>query len=286
MIELNLKKYLHTTNDLSVNFRVKENEFAGVFGKSGVGKTTILRMIAGLTNPDEGYIKVNNAIWFDSFTGINIPAQRRNIGFVFQDYSLFPNMTVKENLSYAQIAKESAYLNSIIEQFHLTDILNLKPSAISGGQKQRVALARVLARKPLILLLDEPFAALDNELKQELQDAIHEAHSKFNTTTIIVSHNLAELYKLATNVFVIDKGTVIKQGQPNEVFTENKSSSKFQFIAEILQIEKEDILYLITLIVANSIVKVIATANEVENLKVGDTVMVASKAFNPIITKL
>ena len=182
-------------------------------------------MISGLTNPDSGYIKVGNENWFDGSNNVNIKTQERNIGFVFQDYALFPNMTVEEHLYYAQKLKDNNHVNELLDIFNLEGLKKRKPDTLSGGQKQRVAVARALARKPQILLLDEPLSALDGETRQILQQEIITAHKSFFATTILVSHDIDEVSRLTDKVYVIDNGKIINSGKPEVVF-DNKGTEK------------------------------------------------------------
>jgi len=193
---------------LDIKLRINKGEFIAVFGKSGEGKTTLLRMIAGLTKADYGYIKVDNEIWFNSRLGINLPPQKRNVGFVFQDYALFPNMTVEDNIKFGMERKDDEFLNKLLELTELTELRKHKPNKLSGGQKQRVALARAVGRKPKILLLDEPFSALDYQTKGKIYEEILKLHKEFNLTIVLVSHNIEEIVNLADKVFIIKDGKI------------------------------------------------------------------------------
>jgi molybdate transport system ATP-binding protein len=226
LIDLHLIKNIHTIEGkikLDINLEIPEYGFVTLFGKSGVGKTTILRMISGLTEPDSGYITVGDENWFNSDNGKNIKTQERNIGFVFQDYALFPNMTVEEHLYYAQKQRDVKHVNELLDIFNLEGLKKRKPDTLSGGQKQRTALARALARKPRILLLDEPLSALDGETRQILQQEIMTAHKSFYATTILVSHDIDEISRLTDKVYVIDNGMIINSGTPDIVF-DNKET--------------------------------------------------------------
>ena len=244
LIQLHLKKDIHTIEGklrLDIQLELTEFSFITLFGNSGVGKTTILRMISGLTKPDSGYIKVGNENWFDSDNGINIKPQDRNIGFVFQDYALFPNMTIEEHLYYAQQQKDTKHVNELLDIFKLEGLKNRKPDTLSGGQKQRAAVARALARKPGILLLDEPLSALDSITREVLQQEIIEAHKSFNATTILVSHDIDEISRLTDKVYVIDSGKIIKSGKPEEVFAKNGAEDGFSFVGKIVSISGNEL---------------------------------------------
>ena len=290
MIEIDIhKRLLSTTRDfnLKVSCRINEGQFVSIFGSSGAGKTTILRLIAGLTQQDSGSISINNTIWFDATKRINLNPQKRKVGFVFQDYSLFPNMTVKENLEFALNKGQSKnVINELIETIELTDLQDRKPETLSGGQKQRVALARAMVQKPSILLLDEPLSALDDEMRNKLQDYILKVHKKYNLTTFLVSHDISEVFKLSDHVIKLENGSILKQGTPEKVFLDNKTKGKYTTIGTILSIQPSDVINIVSVLSNNNIIQVIATNEETVNLSEGDKVTVTSKAFNPIIQKI
>jgi molybdate transport system ATP-binding protein len=290
MIQISLEKKLKGAGGemlLHVNIEVEEGKLITLYGNSGAGKTSILRMIAGLMQPDRGLITVSQKTWFNSEERVCLRPQQRKIGFVFQDYGLFPNMTVKENLLYALDSKQhKEIVNNLINIVGLEDLSDRKPESLSGGQKQRVALARALVRKPEILMLDEPLSALDITMRNSLQDYILKLHKKFNLTTILVSHDVGEVVKMADEIFMIEDGKITQHGRPIEVFSNKRLSGKFQFPGEIIQIDKEDIIYVVTILIGANIVKIVAVESEIQTMKVGDKVIVASKAFNPLLQKI
>ncbi|MDR1910976.1 MAG: ATP-binding cassette domain-containing protein [Helicobacteraceae bacterium] len=289
MIEIDVKKRLKSANgdiEFAFNGSINEGEFVTIFGSSGAGKTTLLRMIAGLTKPDSGSIVVNGEIWFDQTRKINIKPQKRRVGFVFQDYALFPNMSVKKNIEFALAKNEKYNADRLLELCKLTALQDQKPAQLSGGQKQRVAFARALALKPKILLLDEPLSALDNAMRQELQEELLTLQKTLNPATLLVSHDLSEVFKLSIKTYVIENGKVIKSGTPTEVFSAGNISNKFRLIGEVLAIEESGLVYILSVLAGSDIVKVAATQSEIENIKIGDRVLIASKAFNPIIAKM
>ena len=161
-----------------------------------------------------------------------------------------------------------------------------KPTSLSGGQQQRVALARALVRKPQILLLDEPLSAIDHEMRSKLQDYILLVHKKYQLTTIMISHDMGEIIKMSDTLYVLKNGMIEKQGPPLSVFTHKNISGKFQFTGEIIKIEKEDVIYVLTILIANTVVKTVMMPSEIHQFSIGDTVLVASKAFNPLIQKM
>jgi molybdate transport system ATP-binding protein len=290
VISIDIEKMMLTVNgkvNLAVKTVVKTGELVALFGSSGAGKTTLLRILAGLVNPDKGIIKFGDTVWFDSEKGINIPPQKRNISLMFQDYALFPNMTVAENIQFGQVERDDIALNELLSVFGLTEFRKYKPNGLSGGQKQRVALARALARKPQLLLLDEPLSALDAEMRSTLQNEIAQAHQLLGATTIIVSHDLNEVFRLASQVLCLENGIIVRSGSPDEVFSDNTISGKVQITGQIAKIDQQDTIYIVTVITGNNqIIKVIAFENDMENLHIGDSVLVYTKAFNPIISKL
>ncbi len=290
MINVSVKKPLRMAGgpgELSVDLSVARGDFVSLYGPSGAGKTTLLRLIAGLTEPKSGKVSINNETWFDSSNRINLPPQRRKVGFVFQDYALFPNMTVRENLTYAlENHQDKSIVDELIGVIQLEDLADRKPLSLSGGQCQRVALARALVRQPDVLLLDEPFSALDADMRLQLQDEIHALHRRFNLTTIMVSHDLAEVFRLSDCVVVLDNGKVTRQGEASEVFANDNWSGKFKFAGEIVAIERADMIFVVSVIIGNNLVKVVASEDERNGFDIGDRVLVASKAFNPIIIKL
>ncbi len=207
MMKIQVQKKLHGER---FNFELKvELSFAlgtctAICGESGAGKTTLLRMISGLTLPEKGIIKFGDEIYFDSVQKINISPAQRNIGFVFQDYALFPNMTVIENLKYALPSQaDERVLDDMLEFFNITGLRSKRPFEISGGQKQRVAIARALVRRPRVLLLDEPLTALDPTTRETLQDNLKELIIAQKLTTLLVSHDANEIQKLAHKVHTL-----------------------------------------------------------------------------------
>ncbi len=287
MISFYAHKMLQTAQGkepMDVSFTIERGQFLSLYGNSGAGKTTILRILAGLTYADKSVIRVEAEVWDDSEKKYHLPIQKRSIGFVFQDFALFPNLTVRENLEFAlQKNNDKKIIEELLELMELQSFQKSKPHYLSGGQKQRVALARAIVRQPKILLLDEPLSALDDEMRFKLQDYILKVHKHYKLTTILVSHHLPELYKLSDKVVILDKGKIVKEGKPNIVFSEQKISNKFKLTGEIIEIRKSDVIYIISVLLGSNIVKVVATEDEITDFKIGQKVLVASKAFNPLI---
>lgn len=290
MIKLDFHKSLSAADgqmELSIKCDIKKGELVTLYGESGAGKTSTLRILAGLLKPDKGIITVENTNWVDIKKRGYLSPQKRNIGYVFQDYALFPNMTVKQNLEFAtHKGQDKSVISDLIELMELGDLHSRKPQTLSGGQQQRVALARALVTKPKILLLDEPLAALDYKIRLKLQDYIARIHKEYGLTTLLVSHDLGEIMKLSDRVLVLENGKIVKQGMPDEIFANKKISGKFRFTGEVLKIESHDVVHIVSVLIQNNVVKVIADKSEVQSLNIGDKVMVASKAFNPILYKI
>lgn len=288
MIKIDIKLPINTAKgkkQLELNTCLKANEITAIFGESGAGKTTLLKIIAGLIKPEFGRIKVGDELWLDTQKNINLAIQKRKIGFVFQDYALFPNMSVKENISYAATSKQKA--EELLSLMNLENLAKIYPKNLSGGQAQRVALARALAREPQILLLDEPLSALDFKMRSFLQDELVKILQHFKITTLLVSHDLAEIYKLSHRILELSDGKVIKDARTNEFFTSSNLSAKLRLSATLLEIKKSDILMIFTLLLNQDIVKITLSEEEFlrtyKDVKIGDTLLLSIKAFNPII---
>ncbi len=271
---------------LDVNFSFEKRVFLSIFGKSGSGKTTILRLIAGLEKPEKGRIIVNNQVWFDREKGIDLPPQKRKVGFVFQNFALFPNMTVIENVLFGMEKKEYSRATKLLEEVGLLELKDRYPHTLSGGQQQRVALARALARNPDILLLDEPLSALDISTRFKLQDLIKKVHINHKLITIMVSHEPQEVIKLSDAVIHLENGRILKTGKPVDIFMDKEISAKFSFFGYVIDIKKVDLLYLAIINIGMNIVEVALTEEDIKHIKPGDRVLVATKAFNPVIKKV
>jgi len=287
MIQLQFKKEMQTSLGkewLDIDINIDRGDFVSLFGESGAGKTTFLRILSGLIKPHEGHIEVDGEIWFDHKRGINLPVQQRKLGFVFQENALFPNMTIRENLKYACSTKnEKACVDEWIVLMGLQGLEDQKTDKISGGQKQRVSLARALISQPKILLLDEPLSDLDASLRVNLQDEIIKIYQQTKITTILVSHDLSEVFRLSKKIYVLDHGKITQSGAPQEIFVNDQLSGKFQFTGQILAIQKDGVINILTLNIGNQVTKVVASDEEILGLTIGSKVIVASKAFNPLV---
>lgn len=218
-LEVEIKKKFSGFN-LEVSFYSHENSM-GILGESGSGKSMTLKCIAGIEDPDEGRIVLDGTVLFDSEKKINIPPQRRNVGYLFQNYALFPSMTVEDNIGIGVKGNKQCKIKTVREQvkrFHLEGLEKRYPSQLSGGQQQRVALARIMAYNPQIIMLDEPFSALDSLLKDILHKELLEILSDYEGKVIMVSHDRDEIFKFCKILSIMEHGKVIMKGNTKELF--------------------------------------------------------------------
>jgi molybdate transport system ATP-binding protein len=192
----------------------------GLLGASGCGKSLTLKCIAGLEKLDQGKIILNDRILYDSEKGINLTAQQRNVGLLFQNYALFPNMTVRENIKIGIRNKKDKdkKADRMMLLFHLEGMLNRYPHQLSGGEQQRVALARIMAYEPELIMLDEPFSALDSFLKDQLQQELTDVLQEYKKDVLMVSHSREELYRFCQSIAVMDHGQILEYGNKYKVF--------------------------------------------------------------------
>ena len=281
MIKIDITKKLHGADgemDLNINLQIKEGDFIALAGQSGSGKTTLLRILAGLEEA-EGTIQIGNDIWLDGKK--SLAPQKRKIGFVFQDYALFSNMSVEDNQLF--VNKDKQLAKRLLEITELSQLKKRLPSTLSGGQKQRVSLCRAMMNRPRLLLMDEPLSALDPAMRTKLQNEILLLHKEFDTTTIMVSHDPSEIYRLASRVVVLELGEIINDGTPKEVLLQTSGSQKFCFEGELLEIVQIDVIFVAIIAIGQQLVEVVISEYEAKNLKVGESVRVSTKAFAPTI---
>ncbi|WP_323588466.1 ABC transporter ATP-binding protein [Aliarcobacter butzleri] len=284
MIEIKINKPLHGSNgtmNLDIDLNINKGEFVALSGLSGSGKTTLLRILAGLENAT-GTLKIDNEYWLNE--KYSKDSQKRDIGFVFQDYALFPNFTVLQNLLYVKKDKELA--KHLLDMTDMYELKDRYPNSLSGGQKQRVSLCRALMNKPKLLLMDEPLSALDPQMRTKLQNEILTLHKEFNTTTIMVSHDPSEMYRLASRVLVLDYGEIVNDGLPKDILLKTKGSQKFSFEGELLDIIRVDVIDIAIISIGQQLVEIVLTKEESKTLKIGQKVNVSTKAFTPNIQGL
>ena len=220
-ISVDIEKKLGSFH-LNVKFEA-DNETLALLGASGCGKSMTLKCIAGIEKPDRGRIVVDDVVLFDSEKKIDLPPQQRHTGLLFQNYALFPNMTVLQNIRCGanrepDKTKREEAVRTVMESFGLSDLAKLLPHQLSGGQQQRVALARILVSNPGILLLDEPFSALDAHLRFKLEQEVRQVIRSFGKTVLLVSHNRDEVFRMADKIAIMDSGEIQAMGTKSEVF--------------------------------------------------------------------
>lgn len=278
MINIDIKKELHGANGdfyLDVNLDIKQGEFVALIGKSGSGKTTLLRILAGLEKSN-GTIKVNTQTWQDKDKFLKV--QKRNIGFVFQDFALFENMNVEQNLLF--VNKDKYLAKKLLEITELDKLKNRMPNTLSGGQKQRVSLCRSLMNNPQILLMDEPLSALDTKMRNKLQNEIQTLHKEFNLTTIMVSHDLNETYRLANYIVELNDGKIIKKGTKKEILLDSKDSKNFLLEGELLDIVIKDQDYFAIVSLGNKLIELKINKSQLNDLKVGDKIDIDTRKLS------
>ena len=287
MIEFDLTLTRPGGFTLSAAGQAADAEFLTLFGPSGSGKTTLLRLIAGLEPGASGQLLVDGQLWFDSAKGIHLPPQQRSVGFVFQDYALFPAMSVRDNIAYAAGRGQDGWVDELLALTELSALAARKPEQLSGGQQQRVALARALARRPRLLLLDEPLSALHPALRHTLQSELLALHRRFGLTTLLVSHDIAEVFHLADRVLVCEHGRIVQQGTPQQVFVgEGSRQNRLSLSAQVLSKRRSDVVWVLTLLIGQEIVEVLADDDEAAATQPGMRVQVLPQAFSPLLQPL
>ena len=205
LLKVDIQKELNEF-DLKVDFELKEG-CLGILGPSGCGKSMTLKSVAGIVDPDEGVVSLiadGETIYFDSSKKINLKPQKRNVGYLFQNYALFPNMTVEENVGIGLAEKDETRVSEMIKRFHLEGLEKRYPRQLSGGQQQRVALARIMAYRPDVILLDEPFSAMDTFLKEQLRIELANSLEDFDGVSIMVTHDRDEAFQFCDELIVLD----------------------------------------------------------------------------------
>lgn len=213
------------------DFTLNKGEILSIIGASGCGKTTLLNMISGVINGDEGVVIIEDHIIFDSNKNINVELNKRNIGYIQQKHNLFPHLNVEQNILYgSKKNKSSMDLNAIIEILHIKDDLHKNIKELSGGQRQRVSIARTLLTNPKLLLMDEPFSALDNVIREKLREMLLQINEEFNLSIIFITHDLDEAYSIGNKVAIMDKGKILRIGTGDDIFQRPKTVSIAKFI--------------------------------------------------------
>lgn len=234
MIELKIIKQM---GNFALDVDIKsENKILGILGESGSGKSMILKSIAGLIEPDRGYIKIKNK-YYDSSKNFSMKTEERKVGYLFQSYALFPNMTAENNIYF--VCKDMDKTRDLLKRVGLYD-KNLYPRSLSGGQRQRLAMARMLSLNPELILLDEPFSALDSSMRDEMEKFIKDLISHYDIPTILVSHNKEEVYRLCQDILIIRDGKIEDFGSKDRVFFQPKNKYSAKLVGFDIFLDKED----------------------------------------------
>jgi len=268
--------------NLVFDAQIMLNDFVSVMGKSGAGKTSLLRMLCGLLTPDSGYIRFGSEEWYNSSTGVNMPPQKRRAGLVFQDYALFPNMTVFGNLKFAAGRNNIHLINELIELTGLESCANRYPDTLSGGQAQRAALCRTVVNKPRILLLDEPMASLDRDTREHLHKVIISIHDRFAITSILVTHDLSDAFRLSNKLMIIENGNIISFDTPENVISP-EINTKLTLHEIVASIDKGPVSATLTVFIDNSLIKVNIPMEEADNFHRGDNLLMPAQISNPVV---
>jgi molybdate transport system ATP-binding protein len=288
------KKLLSSAGELllEIDTEIEPGSVVALYGESGAGKTTLLKIIAGLLKPETALIKNNDQTWNDSSNKIFTDPKDRNTGFVFQDYALFPNMTVRENILFG-IKKDKAPGSNksknekvliLMEEMDLHELADMNVRFLSGGQKQRVAIARSLAYSPGLLLLDEPLAALNEELQSRIRKFIYEYHKQNGITVVLVSHNLSEIYSFCDKVIVMERGKISREGSPAQIFSKDNIAKRFEITGKISAIEPYENQWKVLIHLGYSMISIEVPG--ITGLKINDDVILSLDELKPEIKKI
>lgn len=249
MIRIRICKKLFTSageTSLVVDTDLPSSSFIALFGPSGAGKTSLLRILAGLLTPEKGLIEINGKIWLDTQRKINVKVRNRSIGFVFQDYALFPNMTVAENINYAAADEEGRKMaEELLARLEMKGLSHRMPETLSGGQKQRVALIRALVRRPSLLLLDEPLSALDRASGAHLLQLLSHIQQEFQFSVLMVSHDIPMIYRAASYMIHLHNGKLLAYGPPSEVLNIQNATHGIELEGEVVRVAEAQALILV-----------------------------------------
>ena len=282
MITIDCKKKISDDFSIDARLEINKGSFVCLYGRSGSGKTTLLRILAGFLRADSGSIKDGDLVLQEGNEFLS--AGKRRIGFLFQDYALFENMSVTGNLLFARNDPQKAAM--LLEILELSEFAKSGVEGLSGGQKQRVALARALMQEPEILLLDEPLSALDFTMREKIQEYLLKIHEQFHQTVILVSHDVSEIYRLCKRVYEMKDGRIVRTGTPEEIFLKTSGSQKFSFAGKIVDLQARDGVKVAVVAIGSQLCEVVLSNAEADGLQVGDEVKTGAKAFNITLRKI
>ncbi|GGP20574.1 sulfate/molybdate ABC transporter ATP-binding protein [Silvimonas iriomotensis] len=269
---------------LEIQTSLPQGGCLALYGPSGVGKTTLLRILAGLQQPLRGTVQFGEDTWLDSARKIMLPARARKVGFVFQDFALFPNMTVDGNLAFAQPRPDASRRAHWLALTGMSQYARRYPRELSGGQMQRVALARALASEPRLLLLDEALSALDARLRADLQDALADILAETKLTTVLVSHDAGEVFRLASHVAHLQPDAPTRYGTPRDVLLKTNTLGRYALAGQVLLIEAAGVQARVVIAIGNETLTTLLNHDEAGALKVGQRVSVALNGASAMVS--
>ncbi|MAQ75088.1 MAG: hypothetical protein CL613_01995 [Aquimarina sp.] len=278
MVDIDIHKILKGKSgnfNLNIKLHIEKGKIIGIYGASGEGKTSLAKMLCGILMPDQGKIIVADQVWYDSEKKINLKPQKRSANLMFQDYALFPNMSVRKNLEFAlQKNGDSKIIEDIISIIELENLQHSKIHKLSGGQQQRVALARAMVNMPRLLILDEPLSAIDEEMRIKLQDYILKTHKAYHLTTILISHNISELHKIADSVYELENGSL------HQVKAKSNSDNNTSVSGKVVKKTLKPPFVEITIIYGNTHLNFTTRAEKAANINEGQIVTIPEDMLN------
>lgn len=280
-----LEKQLNTAEGrqtLAFSAALRSGETLALFGPSGRGKTSVLRMLAGLLTPDQGIVRQHDRLLFDSSQGINLPPQKRRIAYLFQDYALMPHLTVRENLRFAQRQANPARIDELLEIMQLGNLQQLFPRQLSGGQQQRVALARCFVEPADLFLLDEPLNALDSALRLRLMHWMSQQLRQWQAQTLVVTHDLAEVFFLATHVAHFDVDGV-RLCRPDELLPRPNTPGRFAVAGQIVRLEPFALNTRVSVAIGQDVISTLVDAARASSLQLGQKVQLFVNGSSVVI---
>ena len=280
MISLAYQKKFSTKDSpftLDVALQVGRGEVVALYGPSGSGKTTIFRLMTGLLPPDNGFLSIDDRYLYHAARKINKPPQQRRIGYVFQDYALFPSKTVWDNIRFAlSNRRDVARVQELVELMELQGLERHKPAQLSGGQQQRVALARALAQQPEVLLLDEPLAALDPPTRRRLQNYLQVIQKRYALTILLISHDLDEIMELADRVYTINQGRIVDSGPPARLAKDPLAAEKLLVEGTITALQRNGPFFCAAVSASDQVFTVPIAASDYSALQVGANIVLTT----------